>query len=81
MTIAPGLLSYGKPLPAGGLADAVRLVNTKYNSHTERAYVEFRAPDHDGDEIIVRRSSLFARVRNCPNPKSNKRLSGKRVMR
>jgi hypothetical protein len=34
-----------------------RLVNAEYDSHTERAYVEFRAPDNDGDEIIV--STIF----------------------
>ena len=26
---------------------------TRMNSHTERAYVEFRAPDSDGEEIIA----------------------------
>lgn len=35
-----------------------RLVNAEYDSHTERAYVEFRAPDHDRDEIIV--STIFS---------------------
>jgi hypothetical protein len=31
-----------------------RLVNVEYDSHTERAYVEFRANDGgDGDEIIA----------------------------
>ncbi len=30
-----------------------RLVNAEYDSHTERAYVEFRADDEDGGEIIA----------------------------
>ena len=31
-----------------------RLVNVEYDSHTKRAYVEFRANDgSDGDEIIA----------------------------
>jgi hypothetical protein len=30
-----------------------RLVNAGYDSHTERAYVEFRANDDDGGEIIA----------------------------
>ena len=30
-----------------------RLVNAEYDSHTERAYVEFRANDEDGGEIIA----------------------------
>lgn len=30
-----------------------RLVNAEYDSHTERAYVEFRADDEDGGEIIT----------------------------
>ena len=34
-----------------------RLVNAEYNSHTERAYVEFRADDDDGGEIIT--SAIF----------------------
>jgi len=30
-----------------------RLFNAEYDSHTERAYVEFRAKDDDGGEIIA----------------------------
>jgi hypothetical protein len=30
-----------------------RLFNAEYDSHTERAYVEFRANDGDGGEIIT----------------------------
>ena len=30
-----------------------RLVNAEYDSHSESAYVEFRAPDDDGGEIIT----------------------------
>jgi hypothetical protein len=30
-----------------------QLVNAEYDRDTERAYVEFRAPDNDGDEIIA----------------------------
>ena len=30
-----------------------RLVHAEYDSDTERAYVEFRAPDNDGDDIIA----------------------------
>ena len=30
-----------------------RLVNAEYDSHTQRAYVEFRANDDDGGEIIA----------------------------
>ena len=35
-----------------------RLVNAEHDFHMERAYVEFRAPDHDRDEIIV--STIFS---------------------
>ena len=34
-----------------------RLVNAEYDSHMERAYVEFSAPDNDGEEMIV--STIF----------------------
>jgi hypothetical protein len=30
-----------------------RLVNTEYDHHTERGYVEFRANDGDGGEIVI----------------------------
>ena len=30
-----------------------RLVNAKYDSRTKRGYVEFRANDGDGDEIVI----------------------------
>jgi len=30
-----------------------RLVNSEYDSHTERGYVEFRANDDDGGEIVI----------------------------
>ena len=30
-----------------------RLVNAEYNSHTQRGYVEFRANDGSGDEIVI----------------------------
>jgi hypothetical protein len=32
---------------------AYRRVHTNYDHRTERAYVELRAPDSDGGEIIV----------------------------
>jgi hypothetical protein len=30
-----------------------RLVNAEYDSHTKRGYVEFRANDGNGDEIVI----------------------------
>jgi hypothetical protein len=30
-----------------------RFVNTEYDRHTERGYVELRANDGDGDEIVI----------------------------
>ena len=30
-----------------------RLVNTEYDRHTERGYVEFRGNDGDGGEIVI----------------------------
>jgi cell fate regulator YaaT (PSP1 superfamily) len=30
-----------------------RLVNSEYDSHTGRGYVEFRANDDDGGEIVI----------------------------
>jgi len=30
-----------------------RLVNAEYDSHTKRGYVEFRANDGGGDEIVI----------------------------
>jgi len=30
-----------------------RLVNTNYDRHTERGYVEFRGNDGDGGEIVI----------------------------
>jgi hypothetical protein len=30
-----------------------RLANTQYDHHTERGYVEFRANDGDGGEIVI----------------------------
>jgi hypothetical protein len=30
-----------------------RLVNAEYDRHTERGYVEFRANDDDGGEIVI----------------------------
>ena len=30
-----------------------RLVNAEYDRHTERGYVEFRAHDGDGGEIVI----------------------------
>ena len=60
-----------------------RLVNAEaeYDSHTERAYVEFRANDGDGGEIITSAIFTFRSHAGSPNLKSNKKLSGKRVMR
>jgi hypothetical protein len=34
-------------------------VHCKYDRHTERAYVELRAPDSDGGEIIVTASFSY----------------------
>ena len=31
----------------------VRLVNSEYDPHTERGYVEFRANNDDGGEMII----------------------------
>jgi hypothetical protein len=50
----PGLLFCAKPPSAaegGGML--FRLVNTEYDHHTERGYVEFRANDDDGGEIVI----------------------------
>jgi hypothetical protein len=37
-----------------------RLVNAEYDSDTQRAYVEFRAQDDDGGEIIT--TAIFTYV-------------------
>ena len=53
-----------------------RLVNTEYDHHTERGYVEFRGNDDDGGEIVIAtilsfRSEIQAeqardQARDCP---------------
>ena len=36
-----------------------RLVNAEYDRHTERGYVEFRANDDDGGEIVIATTLSF----------------------
>jgi hypothetical protein len=58
-----------------------RLVNAESDSHTERAYVEFRADDEDGGEIITATIFSFRSKSKLSKPELNGRLSGRLVMR
>jgi hypothetical protein len=56
MAIIASNARFGSSPPAasaGVLPMLFRLVNAEYDSHTERAYVEFRANDGEGGEIIA----------------------------
>jgi hypothetical protein len=43
----------GYALPRRRIEMAFRLVQSRYDRETERAYVELRRPDDDGGEILV----------------------------
>ena len=52
-----------------------RLVHARYDNETERAYVELRADDDDGDEIVVTTIFSYRRV-----PKRSKQEATQDIM-
>ena len=58
-----------------------RLVNVEYDLHTERAYVEFRADDEDGGEIITATIFFFRSKSKLSKPEFKREIVRKAVMR